>query len=125
LETEKLEIGIDLVDVARMERAVDRWGARFLRRVFTDAEISYCFTKARPALSLAARFAAKEALAKTLRGPVAPRWRDVEVVTDGRGRPEYRLSGTARGAVARVSLSHTHEHAIAVALLLRKPESSA
>ena len=115
-------IGVDIVEVERVRRLADRWGDRFLRRVFTEEEVATCMSRARPAESLAARFAAKEAFAKAWTGAVTPGWRDVEVLMDG-PRPAYRLHGPAAepGLRARLSLSHTHQFAVAVAWLSREP----
>lgn len=117
-------IGVDIVEVERVRRLVHRWGDRFLHRVFTRAELDTCLSRARPAESLAARFAAKEAFAKAWNGPVMPGWRDVEVLMDG-PRPGYRLHGPAAapGLQARLSLSHTHQFAVAVAWLTRESKA--
>ena len=113
-------VGIDLLDVDRLERALARRPG-LAERVFTDGERAYAQGHARPALHLAARFCAKEAVAKAL-GLTAWSWRDVEVIaTDA--APEVRLSGrvAARaaelGVTASVSLTHTDTTAGAVALL--------
>lgn len=118
-----LTTGIDMIEIARVERALARYGDRFLERVFTPVEILYC--RARPP-ELAARFAAKEAVAKALGVGVrmmardGVHWQDVEVIGDRRGKPLIRLSGRAAAradelglAEWAVSLSHTREHAIA------------
>ena len=114
--------GIDIVEVQRIERLLVRQGAKFLDRVFTKAEVKYCMSKAHPAVHLAARFAAKEAVAKALGTGFSKgvRMRDIEVVTDDKGPPQARLHG---GAAKRreflgaegvlLSISHTTEHAIA------------
>ena len=109
-------IGVDIAEVVRIRSAVRRWGDRFLNKHFTAAEISYCQAKARPAESLAARFAAKEAFAKAFPGTQTLGWHDVEVVMQGR-RPTLRLTGAAGGYEAKLSLSHTHAHAIAVVMV--------
>ena len=113
-------VGVDLLDIERLERALKR-RPRLAERLFTDAEREYAAGKHRPGRHLAARFCAKEAVAKALdlRG-----WsfRDVEVVATG-GAPELRLSGAAAaraaelGAQPVVSLTHTDTTAGAVALL--------
>ena len=118
-----LTTGVDLINTARIERALKRYGDRFLERVFTPAEIMYCRGRA---AELAARFAAKEAVSKAL--GVGMRmiardgidWRDVEVIGDLRGKPLVRLSGRAAERAGElgltewaISLSHTREHAIA------------
>jgi len=118
-----LTSGVDLIEITRVERALERHGERFLERIFTPAEIRY--TRHRPA-ELAARFAAKEAVAKALgvgmrmiaRDGIG--WREAEIVGDHRGKPLVRLHGRASERAEElgltewsVSLSHTHEHAIA------------
>lgn len=117
-----LGTGIDIVDVARFRRAVERHGDRLLRRLFTEGEISYC-TSSEPhqAARLAVRFAAKEAALKALGlGLRGVRWTDVEVRRDASGRPSLHLSGrlaalaSEKGATRfHLSLSHTQEYAIA------------
>jgi holo-[acyl-carrier protein] synthase len=109
-------LGVDIAEVVRIRSAVRRWGERFLNKHFTPEEIAYCRAKARPAESLAARFAAKEAFAKAFPGPGTPGWLDVEVVVEGR-KPVYRLRGAAAPFEAKLSLSHTHTHAVAVAMV--------
>jgi len=113
-------VGIDLLEVERLERALER-RPRLAERVFTDAERAYAAARARPGLHLAARFCAKEAVAKAL-GMTAWSWRDVEVVPTS-AAPEVRLSGSVAvradelGVRASVSLTHTDTTAGAVALL--------
>jgi holo-[acyl-carrier protein] synthase len=113
-------VGIDLLDVERLERALRR-RPRLEERLFTDAEREYAAARARPSMHLAARFCAKEAVAKAL-GLTAWSFRDVEVVATA-GAPQVRLSGSAArradelGVSASVSLSHTETLAGAVALV--------
>jgi holo-[acyl-carrier protein] synthase len=113
-------VGIDLLDVERLERALQR-RPRLAERLFTDAEREYAGGRAHPVMHLAARFCAKEAVAKAL-GLTAWSFRDVEVVATG-GAPEVRLSGSAArradelGVSASVSLTHTETLAGAVALV--------
>lgn len=115
--------GVDLVRISRVERALDRHGERFLERVFTPSEILY--SRRRPA-ELAARFAAKEAVAKALgvgmrmMAREGIRWHEAEIVGDHRGKPTVRLHGWAAERAAElgltewaVSLSHTDDHAVA------------
>jgi holo-[acyl-carrier protein] synthase len=126
-----LGIGIDLVEVSRVEDLVARHGERALHRIFTTAEVDRCGRSRVPAESLAARFAAKEAFFKAIgtgwgRGLA---WTEVEVVSAPSGAPEVRLSGAAerlareRG-VTRVHLSLTHTDALAGAYLLLEGEGS-
>jgi holo-[acyl-carrier protein] synthase len=113
-------VGIDLLDVARFERALER-RPRLAERVFTDAEREYAAGRARPGMHLAARFCAKEAVAKAL-GLTGWSFTDVEVVATG-AAPELRLSGTVAARAAElggelaISLTHTDEVAGAVAIL--------
>jgi len=119
-------VGTDIVAVGRIAALMRHRGAAFLERSFTAGEIEYCSGKAVPSRHFAARFAAKEAVAKAL--PVAwdrplP-WRSIEIVNDPRGVPSVRLSGAILDAATRagvgeirVSLSHCDEYATAIALV--------
>lgn len=108
-------IGVDIIEIERIRQAVARWGERFVERVFTPAEQVAC--RGRPA-SLAARFAAKEAVMKAL-GAQNLGWREIEVIAEPSGRPRLRLHGRAQqqaqalGARFEVSLAHCREYAIA------------
>ncbi|MFQ5858345.1 MAG: holo-ACP synthase [Anaerolineae bacterium] len=113
-----LVVGVDLVEIRRIENALGRHGDRFLERVFTAAECDHCAGRVE---ALAARWAAKEAVAKALGTGVGDvRWREIEIWCDDRGKPHIRLHGAAsRLAVAlgitelSVSLAHEGEYAIA------------
>jgi holo-[acyl-carrier protein] synthase len=113
-------VGIDLLEIDRLERALDR-RPRLAERLFTDEERAYAAARGRPGQHLAARFCAKEAVAKAL-GLTAWSFRDVEVVR-GEGAPSIRLHGAAAeraaalGVAVRVSLTHTSTEAAAVAIL--------
>ena len=112
-------VGIDLLEIERLERALERT-PRLAERLFTEGERDYAAARARPGQHLAARFCAKEAVAKAL-GLEVMRWREIEVVSDG-GKPTVRLSGaTAQraqelGVRIEVSLTHSGRDAAAVAL---------
>jgi holo-[acyl-carrier protein] synthase len=114
-------VGIDLLDIERLERALER-RPRLAERLFTDGERAYAAGSARPVMHLAARFCAKEAVAKAL-GLTGWNFRDVEVVAT-RGAPEVRLGGSVArradelGVRASVSLTHTDTVAGAIAVLL-------
>ena len=119
-------IGVDIVKVDRIEQAVERWGYRFLKRIFTPAEIERCQQRARPAQCLALRFAAKEAFAKALGLGMRQglRWRDIEVVHDHLGKPDLLLHNQAQRLLEAVeasrtwlSLSDERESALAVVVL--------
>jgi holo-[acyl-carrier protein] synthase len=118
--------GVDITEVGRIEAAVKRFGDRFLKRVFTPAEILYCMGKPNAAERLAARFAAKEAGMKAigtgLRGGVT--WQDVEVLRLPGQRPVLKFRGKAAEFATRLgckrthlSLSHTADQAIAHVIL--------
>lgn len=114
-----IEVGVDAIEIWRIERALQRFGERFLRRVYTEDERRRYGARV---AELAARFAAKEAVMKALgTGVRGVRWRDIEVLPNARGKPLVRLYGTAAeraralGLVhIAVSLTHSRELAIAV-----------
>lgn len=110
-------VGTDIVEVSRIERALSR-GNGFAARVFTAAEQEYCLSGGRPIQRFAGRFAAKEAVAKSLGAHLS--WRDVEVLADESGKPVVRLlNGAAELAGGRkvyVSISHCRTYAVAHAV---------
>jgi holo-[acyl-carrier protein] synthase len=117
-------IGIDIVKIERMKAVVEKWGQRFLRKVFTDREITYCFRKKIPYLSLAVRFAAKEALIKAIGSEVPVSFNDIEVSNAATGKPFLKLGGKvgdfldANGIrTAHLTLSHEHDYGIACVIL--------
>lgn len=120
-----IEVGLDAIEPERVARAVERWGEQFLSKVFTPAERELCRGRV---LSLAGRFAAKEAVAKALgTGMGAIAWRDIEVLADDRRRPTVNLHGAAaRLAAARGlsnwSISLTHLRGIALAAVVATSE---
>ena len=111
-------IGIDIVEIARIEGAIARWGESFLRRVYTDFELKLCRRKLS---SLAARFAGKEAVVKALGAKnKGISWREIEILSDASGKPLVRLYGKAQNQASdlglvnlAISLSHSREYAIA------------
>ena len=118
--------GIDIAEVPRIAASIERFGDRFLRRVFTEGEIRYCDSKANRVERYAARFAAKEAGMKAIgtgwNHGVA--WRDVEVRREPGGRPTITFHRKAAEFAAKLgakhialSLTHTAEHAIAQVIL--------
>ena len=115
--------GIDLIEVVRIERAMKRHGERFYERFFTSQEVAFCEGRA---TSLAGRFAVKEAVGKALGTGIGDfTWTDVEIVCDGRGRPELVLHNRARDIAAAqglttwsITLSHTETHAIGMAVAI-------
>ena len=117
-------LGIDATDIPRIARTLERYGDRFVHRIFTDGEIAYCQRRRFPAIHFAGRFAAKEAAMKALGTGHTPDvlWRDVEVVRLG-GPPQLRLHGgagrhfTAIGAKSSL-LTITHSDSLALAQVL-------
>jgi holo-[acyl-carrier protein] synthase len=117
-----IAIGIDLVEIPRIEEKLSRGNVRFRDRVFTSVEIAYCESRASRFASYAARFAAKEAAMKALGTGWAEgvAWQEIEVLNDETGAPTLRLSGcalerfTSLGATrTHISLSHSRDTAIA------------
>ncbi len=121
-----LGVGTDLMETKRIEVSIDRFGERFLERVFTPGEIAYCMRKKKNAAeSFAARFAAKEAGAKALGTGISRgvTWKELEVRREANGRPTLHLSGRAAelaGAmgVRRMQLSLTHSRELAMAVVV-------
>ena len=118
--------GIDIAEVPRIEASIARFGDRFLHRIFTEAEILYCESKANRVERYAARFAAKEAAMKALGTGWnhGVRWRDCEVTRMPGGRPTMTFHGRAGAFAAKLgvkntalSISHTEEQAIAQVIL--------
>jgi holo-[acyl-carrier protein] synthase len=114
--------GIDMVEIRRIQLSMDRYGQRFLDRVFTGNEQAYCLRKRNSAESFAARFAAKEAGAKGLGTGISNgvSWLEIEVVREPSGRPTLRFHGraaqiAAQIGFARAALSITHTAELAVA----------
>ena len=101
--------GIDLVEIARIQHSVDRYGQRFLDRVYTESEQAYCLRKKNSAESLAARFAAKEAAAKALGTGISHgvSWREIEVVRAPSGEPSLLFHGRAAQVAALRGVRHT------------------
>ena len=118
-----LGIGVDLVENARIEHSLERFGERFLQRVFTTGEIEYSQSMKFPARHLAARFAAKEAVSKAFGTGIgkAMGWKDIDVRRKESGEPYVVLEGGAKTLAEErgvtkvlITLSHTEHHAMAV-----------
>ena len=119
---EILGLGVDLCEISRMERALERHPT-MRDRVFTPEEVAYCDSKARPAESYAGRFAAREATIKALGGYRDKRWQDISVTRAPSGAPAILLAGNARRraetlGVERVLVTFTHERTNAVAFAI-------
>jgi holo-[acyl-carrier protein] synthase len=111
-----VKIGLDLVEVGRIERLSGKWGRRFLKRVFTEEELRSALKRKRAFEHLAARFAAKEALIKA--AGLRPRWQKIEVSNASSGEPYFsKLPGELDPGRVKLSLSHTAGIAAAIVLV--------
>ncbi len=117
-------IGVDIIKIERMRSAVEKWGDRFLRKIFTEDEITYCYERKEPYLSLAVRFAAKEALIKAIGADVFIPLTDIEIVNSKDGAPSIRAYGRLKDFIkgnsishCYISLSHEKEYGIAFVVL--------
>jgi holo-[acyl-carrier protein] synthase len=120
-------IGVDIIEVSRIRRSIEKFGDRFLAKIFTPGEISYCSAKYNMHQHLAARFAAKEAVGKALSTGWAGdfSWKDVEVMNDPSGQPRITLGGRLgkrlETATLLLSISHSDDHVVAV-VVIEDPE---
>ena len=113
-----LSAGVDIIEIERIQRAISRWDARFLNKVYTLGELRLCRGRVP---ELAVRFAGKEAISKALgTGLVGVSWREMEILSDPRGKPLVRLHGRAKARAAElglvdfaISLSHSRQYAVA------------
>ena len=121
-----LGIGIDIIEVARVQSSHERFGDRFVARILLPAEITYCLSHRMPAPFIAARFAAKEAISKAFGTGIGASlgWHDMEVCRKESGEPYVVLHGKGKALLQernartpRISLSHTQNYAAAVAIL--------
>lgn len=122
-------IGIDIVKIQRIRNAVEKWGHRFLERIFTEKEISYCFSKRIPYPSLAVRFAAKEALIKALNSETPVSFKDVEVININSGKPLLKINGRLddyfkKNFISKAHLSLSHENEFGIACVVLEQQST-
>ena len=119
--------GIDIVETKRIAESIERFGDRFLRRIFSEGEVAYAHSMKYPHLHLAARFAAKEAISKAFGTGIGKElgWRDLEIIREPSGAPRVQLHGRgqlyaeSRGVLAiHVSLSHTADYGAASAVIV-------
>jgi holo-[acyl-carrier protein] synthase len=119
-------IGVDLVEIPRVEECIDRHGDHFLEKVFTASEISYCNRKKRPAVHFAGRWAAKEAFFKALplECQTAVSWKNVQILSSDSGRPEIDICGaelarrTRTAGIKRFHCSISHERSLCAAFVV-------
>lgn len=124
-----LGIGIDIIEIERIKKSVDKFGNRFLEKVFTKKEIEYCESRANKYQHLAARFAAKEAIAKALsyNGDNGFSWQDIEIINKKNGRPVPILFGRMAEIVSanhdlKITMSHSDHYVTCFAILSEMPK---
>lgn len=116
-------LGTDIIEIERIKANIDRYGLRFLDRIFTAKEQWYCLTKKESAVHFAGRFAAKEAVAKALGSGFSGglSWLDIEIINDEKGKPVVHLSqkitANLAGLDVIISISHCRDYATATAIL--------
>ena len=121
-----MSIGVDLCSIARLGKIIGQYQDRFVKKIYTPEEITYCQRFHDPNPSFAVRFAAKEAFLKALGTGLREgiRWQDIAVINDDLGKPHLKITGRAAELLAgrrvELSLSHTHQNAIAFVLLQEK-----
>jgi holo-[acyl-carrier protein] synthase len=121
-----LGLGIDIIEIARVKKSIDRFGDKFLEKVFTEGEINYCNAKFNKYQHYAARFAAKEAVYKALASgwKEGLRWKDIEILNDTSGMPSVNPSGKLKSflstdAQLRISISHSDNYVTSVAIIFK------
>jgi holo-[acyl-carrier protein] synthase len=121
-----LGLGIDIIEIDRIKKSVEEYGDRFLKRVFTEAEINYCKSKFNKYQHYAARFAAKEAVYKALSSgwKEGLRWKDIEIQNDASGMPSINTSGKLNSFLSgetqlRISISHSKNYVTAIAIIFK------
>lgn len=119
-----LGVGIDIIEIDRIKKSVDRFGDRFLNKVFTETELTYSLKKKNKFQHLAARFAAKEAIYKALSGDTSEvySWQDVEIFNEVNGMPKVKFYGSLKDYLnkdkdLKISISHSENYVTAVAIL--------
>ena len=116
-------VGVDVIEIPRIQRAIDQWGDSFLEKIFTPQELSYARARKNPTQHIAGRFAVKEAVSKALSTGWSGgfRWKDVEVENDERGKPSVRLHGhigeLLKESRILVSISHSDNVVVGFAVI--------
>jgi holo-[acyl-carrier protein] synthase len=112
-------IGIDIVEIKRVQKIIKKYGKRFLERTFTAIEIQYCQSKPNPAQHFAGKFAAKEALIKAFGDPLT--LNEIEIENIASKRPQIKLYGKTKKTLSKskilVSISHDHEYSVAEVMI--------
>ena len=120
-------VGIDIIDVKRIKKIIDKYSDKFFNRILTENEINYCKSFSKPDLHFAGRFASKEAYSKSIGTGISKdfRWKDIEILNDRRGKPyiNHTVESDYTKYKFDVSISHTDEYACAVVICEElKPE---
>ena len=121
-----LGLGIDIIEIERIKKSIERYGDRFLNKVFTNEEIKYCNSKFNKYQHYAARFAAKEAVYKALTSgwKEGLRWKDIEIQNDASGMPSINSTGKLLSFLSgdtqlRISISHSQNYVTSVAIIFK------
>jgi len=129
-----VDTGVDIIDIGRFRKVANKRGEKFLNRIFTTAELSYCNKKIDKIQHLAARFACKEAISKALKMNWSKGldWKEIEITNKHSGEPEARLTGQAKEVMdylkienISLSLSHCQDYAVAMAVILKGDNNGA
>ena len=116
-------IGVDLIEIARIQSSIEEFGDTFLRKIFTDGEIAYCRSRKNPVQHFAARFAAKEAVSKALSTGWSGEfeWKNIEVTNELSGKPNITLYGNTAGVLknskVHITLSHSDTNVVAFVVI--------
>lgn len=121
-----LGLGIDIIEIERIKKSIEKYGERFLNKVFTSEEIRYCNSKFNKYQHYAARFAAKEAVYKALASgwKEGLRWKDIEIQNDVSGMPSINSTGKLQAFLSdntqlRISISHSENYVTSVAIIFK------
>jgi holo-[acyl-carrier protein] synthase len=119
-------VGIDIIEIDRIKESVDKFGEKFLSKIYTKSELEYCLSKASKYQHLAARFAAKEAVYKALTTGWHEKatWQDIEISNEPNGMPVVSLKGKLKGFLTkgknlRISMSHSRDYVACVAIIYK------
>jgi len=119
-------VGIDIIEIDRIKESVDKFGEKFLSKIYTKSELEYCLSKASKYQHLAARFAAKEAVYKALTTGWHEKatWQDIEISNEPNGMPVVSLKGKLNGFLTkgknlRISMSHSRDYVACVAIIYK------
>jgi holo-[acyl-carrier protein] synthase len=125
-----LGLGIDIIEIVRVKKSIEKYGDKFLSKVFTEGEINYCDKKFNKYQHYAARFAAKEAVYKALASgwKEGLRWKDIEIQNDSSGMPSVNTQGKLHSFLSkdtqlRISISHSETYVTAVAIIFKNGTS--